>query len=137
MTDARVIRVSAVVVRDPAGRVLTVRKRGTTRFMFPGGKPDAGETPAETGARELREEVGVVAEPATLRALGTFRAAAANEDGWLVDAAVFEHDEAVPVEVRPAAEIEELRWLDLTAPDLPSDLAPLIEHVLPALRGKV
>jgi 8-oxo-dGTP diphosphatase len=132
----QVIRVSAVVVRDAAGRVLTVRKRGTARFMLPGGKPDAGETPAETGARELREEVGVVADPAALRELGTYLADAANEAGWLVEAAVFEHADAVPADVAPAAEIEELRWLDLVDEELPVDLAPLLrDHVVPALRA--
>src|SRR5690606_39457168 len=54
-----VIRVSAVVLRDGAGRVLTGRKRGTARFMFPGGKPEPGETPAQTAVRETREERGV------------------------------------------------------------------------------
>jgi len=48
----RVIRVSAVVLRNAAGEVLTVRKRNTSRFMLPGGKPDPGETPAETAVRE-------------------------------------------------------------------------------------
>ncbi|HEX9086427.1 MAG TPA: NUDIX domain-containing protein, partial [Arthrobacter sp.] len=38
------IIVSAVCVFDEAGRLLTVRKRGTDKFMHPGGKPEAGET---------------------------------------------------------------------------------------------
>ena len=43
-----VIRIVAAVVADERGRLLLVRKRGTTAFMQPGGKPEAGETPAET-----------------------------------------------------------------------------------------
>ena len=39
------------------GHVLTVRKRGTSMFMFPGGKPEAGESPVEAGVREVREEL--------------------------------------------------------------------------------
>ena len=46
------IRVSAVVIRDADGRVLTVRKRGTSMFMFPGGKPDPGERPVDAAVRE-------------------------------------------------------------------------------------
>ncbi|MCU1568948.1 MAG: hydrolase, partial [Pseudarthrobacter sp.] len=37
------IVVSAVCVFDDLGRLLTVRKRGTSMFMHPGGKPEAGE----------------------------------------------------------------------------------------------
>ena len=125
------IRVSAVVLRAPDGRVLTVRKRGTARFMFPGGKPEPGESPAETAVREAREEIGVDLEVAALRHLGTFRADAANEHGATVVAEVYEHP-AIPIG-DAAGEIEELRWQPLLD-RYPSDVAPLLaDHVLPAL----
>ena len=133
MTTAGVIRVSAVVLRDTTGAVLTVRKRGTSRFMLPGGKPETGETPAQTAVREVQEEVGVALHAETLRPLGVLRAAAANEDGFEVEADVFEHALDAPVAV--GAEIAELRWLDPDAP-LPLDLAPLLrDRVLPLLRA--
>lgn len=133
MTDPTVIRVSAVVLRRASGEVLTVRKRGTHRFMLPGGKPEPGESPARTAVREAFEEVGAVLDESRLRELGTFRAAAANEAGHEVVGTVFEHP-AVTV-TAPAGEIEELRWLDPAAA-LPDDLAPLLAgHVLPALAG--
>ena len=50
--NARIV-VSAVCVFDDAGRLLTVRKRGTTMFMHPGGKPEPGETAVQAAAREL------------------------------------------------------------------------------------
>nr|WP_300336691.1 NUDIX domain-containing protein [Actinomyces sp.] len=59
------IIVSAVVIRDGDGRLLTVRKRGTQLFIFPGGKPEAGEDAAQTAAREAREELGIVIAPRT------------------------------------------------------------------------
>lgn len=124
------LRVSAVVIRDAAGSILTVRKRGTVRFMLPGGKPEPGETPRETAIRECTEELSVVLDPGALRDVGVFRAPAANEPGIDVEATVFEHP---TVEVTsPAAEIAELRWL---APEQrPADLAPLLaQHVLPAI----
>lgn len=129
----RTIRVSAVVLRDARGAVLTVRKRGSSRFMLPGGKPDTGETAVQTAVREVREELSVHLEAAALRPLGVFRAAAANEPGFEVESTVFEHP---PVSVsQPAAEIEELRWQPLDEP-YPADLAPLLaEHVLPVLSG--
>lgn len=126
------IHVSAVVLRDGAGQVLTVRKRGTGRFMFPGGKPEPGESPAETAIRETREEIGIGLDPGLLRRLGTFRADAANEDGFTVVAEVFEHP--VVAIGDPAGEIEEVRWQPLLA-EYPDDVAPLLaHHVLPALR---
>ena len=39
----RTIEVVAALIRDNAGRVLVVRKRGTVAFMQPGGKRDPGE----------------------------------------------------------------------------------------------
>ena len=48
-----VIVVSAVCVYNRAGQLLTVRKRGTGKFMHPGGKPEAGENAAEAASREL------------------------------------------------------------------------------------
>ncbi len=131
----KLIRVSAVVVRDEGGRVLTVRKRGTGRFMLPGGKPEAGESAARTALREFEEELGIALDPALLRPLGRFRSAAANEAGFELESTVFTHP-PVPV-AGPAAEIEELRWLDPAVP-LPADLAPMLEHhVLPALAAAV
>lgn len=132
--DEPVIRVSAVVLRDGDGALLTVRKRGTGRFMLPGGKPEPGETAAQTAVRECREELGVALDPRALRQVGVFRAAAANEDGHWVEATVFEHPSEVAA--GPAAEIAELRWLRLDERPLPPDLAPLLsEHVVPALTG--
>lgn len=124
------IIVSAVVIRDGDGRLLTVRKRGTQLFIFPGGKPEPGEDAAQTAAREAREELGIVIAPEDLQPLGTFSAPAANEEGYEVLAHVFSHP-YVPG-AQPAHEITELRWTDLAAP-LPQDLAPLTCVVITAL----
>ncbi|NYI41962.1 NUDIX hydrolase [Demequina lutea] len=125
------IVVSAVVLRDASGRILTVRKAGTQRFMLPGGKPEPGETAAHTAIRECAEELGLTLDPNRLTSLGVFMADAANEPGLTLQGSVFEH----PLLGDPAAaaEIAELRWLDPSRP-LPDDLAPLLEHhVLPML----
>ena len=132
--DRRRIHVSAVVLRHPeTGHVLAVRKRGTTRFMQPGGKPDPGESAVDTAIREVREELGVDLEPTLMRLLGVFEAPAANEGGYVVRGTVFTHP---PIEVTaPEAEIEELRWVVPTVSASP-DLAPLMtERILPALRA--
>jgi 8-oxo-dGTP pyrophosphatase MutT (NUDIX family) len=126
----RQIHVSAAVILDAENRLLLVRKAGTTAFMQPGGKPDPGETGAETLSRELEEELGIRVDPGELRALGTFSAAAANEPGFLVVAEVFAADIG---DQQPAigAEIVELRWA--TRSDAETlEIAPLArEYFLP------
>src|SRR5690625_2760962 len=85
------IHVSTVVFRDAQGQVLTVRKHGTDKFMFPGGKPEPGETSVETAIREVREEIGVSLKAKQLTQLGIFEAPAANEAEHNVVATVFIH----------------------------------------------
>ncbi|WP_295781261.1 NUDIX domain-containing protein [uncultured Microbacterium sp.] len=130
-TTPRRIHVSAAVITDADGRLLLVRKAGTTAFMQPGGKPEPGETPAETLARELAEEVGIRVSPDALEPLGRFTASAANEPGFVVVADVFGVDigDQRPV---PDAEIAELRWVTAaTASGI--EIAPLArEFFLPA-----
>jgi 8-oxo-dGTP pyrophosphatase MutT (NUDIX family) len=124
------IHVSAALITDAAGRVLFVRKRGTTVFMQPGGKPEPGESAAEALARELEEELGLVVVPERLESLGSFESDAANEPGHRVIADAFAL-RVEPAEVSPRAEIAELRWI---AQDEASALllAPLSrEHLLP------
>ncbi|MHB9005113.1 MAG: NUDIX hydrolase, partial [Coriobacteriia bacterium] len=60
---SEVIRVAAALIVDEGGRILLVRKRGTTVFMQPGGKYEPGETAAETLSRELHEELGLRIAP--------------------------------------------------------------------------
>lgn len=128
------IVVSAVCVFDDAGRLLTVRKKGTDKFMHPGGKPEAGETAAETASRELEEEVGIVLAPEELELLGIWLADAANEAATQIEATVFTAPGAWSA--HPSAEIAEIRWLELDG-RLPDDLAPLLtNHVLPVLWGQ-
>ncbi|QEW01302.1 NUDIX domain-containing protein [Microbacterium caowuchunii] len=117
------IHVSAAVITDAEGRLLLVRKSGTTAFMQPGGKPEPGESPAQTLVRELAEEIGVHVPESRLRALGRFTAPAANERGHEVVADVFAVDigDATPV---VAAEIAELRWVGRTDAD-GLEVAPL------------
>lgn len=124
------IHVSAAVITDDAGRVLVVRKQGTTRFMQPGGKPEAGESPAQTLLRELHEELGLVLDETQIEPLGRFVSAAANEPGHRVVADAF-RTSIDPLTVSVQAELAELRWI--TPDDVATlPLAPLsIEHLLP------
>jgi 8-oxo-dGTP pyrophosphatase MutT (NUDIX family) len=129
-----VIRVSAALITDDAGLALMVRKRGTSAFMQPGGKPEPGESAAECLSRELAEELGARIPADRLQYVGLFRSDAANEPGHALEAEVFRADVTGPFAV--AAEIAELRWVD------PHDWGDLVvaplsaEHLLPLLAAE-
>ena len=123
------IRVVAALIRDDAGRMLVVRKRGTAAFMQPGGKRDAGEDDLTALGREIGEELGCRMVPGSARPLGEFECPAANEPGWRVRASVYVVN--VRGAVVPQAEIAEALWIDPAAPTSIL-LAPLTrDHVLP------
>jgi 8-oxo-dGTP diphosphatase len=131
MSD-RIINVVAAVIRDDVRRMLLVRKRGTSAFMQPGGKPAAGEDNLTALQRELLEELGCRVDPGSVQSLGVFECAAANEPGFRVRAAVYSVDVDGAIEAQ--AEIDEVLWVDPRAlPDLP--LAPLTrDHIMPLAR---
>lgn len=123
----RIIHIAAALLIGPDGRTLLVRKRGTEAFMQPGGKIEAHEQPAHALARELEEELGLVIDPTHASYLGSFSAPAANEPGFVVQAELFLL--TIDVNVTPAAEIEEVRWID-PATDGDLTLAPLTRDVI-------
>ena len=132
---SKTIRIAAALLIGSDGQTLLVRKRGTQAFMQPGGKIDAGEQPAQALARELHEELGLQIDPAAAQYLGHFSAPAANEPGFTVEAELFEVRIDVPV--TPAAEIEEVRWID-PAGDGGLQLAPLTgDLILPFYRASL
>jgi len=123
------IEVVAALIRDKAGRVLLVRKRGTVAFMQPGGKRDAGEDDVAALTPEISEELGCSVVRNTIRPLGEFNAVAANEPGYRVRACLYELE--ISGDFAPNGEIDEMIWIDpATPPDI--HLAPLTrDHVLP------
>jgi 8-oxo-dGTP pyrophosphatase MutT (NUDIX family) len=133
----RTIAICAALVVDRAGRMLLVRKRGTSAFLQPGGKPEPGESPVQTIARELEEELGLRLTSERFVTLGTFEEIAANEPDHRVVGHAFHveltDDEASAAAV--AAEIEEARWASVTEAE-GLDLAPLTRsYFVPLMRG--
>lgn len=133
--------VAAVVLTDEQGRIALVRKRGTSRFMLPGGKIEPGEQPEECAIRETAEELGVTLDPERLVLLGVWEAPAANEPGHRVHGHIYVHPRSAGPgeggELHPTGEIDELIWLLPEEAHRRDDLAPLFEfRVLPALRRR-
>jgi 8-oxo-dGTP pyrophosphatase MutT (NUDIX family) len=131
------IAICAALVVDRAGRMLLVRKRGTSAFLQPGGKPEPGESPVQTIARELEEELGLRLSSDRFVALGTFEELAANEPDHRVTGHAF-HVELTDAEASAAAvaaEIEEARWASVTEAES-LDLAPLTRsYFVPLMQG--
>ncbi|MDD1137903.1 NUDIX domain-containing protein [Pseudomonas sp. TNT2022 ID233] len=134
-TNNSIIRIAAALLLNPDGQTLLVRKRGTTAFMQPGGKIEAHELPVQALARELEEELGLVIDPEQASFLGQFSAPAANEPGFVVQAEIFQL--TIDAQVLPAAEIEEVIWID-PATDGDVVLAPLTRDlILPFYRASL
>ena len=132
---SRLIHIAAALLIGPDGRTLLVRKRGTTAFMQPGGKIEAHELPVHALARELEEELGLQIDPAQASFVGQFSAPAANEPGFVVQAEIFQL--TIDTDVTPAAEIEEVLWID-PATDADLVLAPLTRDlILPFYRNSL
>lgn len=92
------------------GQLLSTRSRGKDRYYIPGGKREAGETDAQTLLREIREELTVDLDPASLAHAGTWEAPAhGHPDGVLVRMTCYRA--AYTGTLQPAAEIAEVVWL--------------------------
>lgn len=128
MQQGTVMEVVAAAVVE-GGRLLVVSKRAAPDvFYLPGGKPEPGERPEETLARELDEELGVV--PRDVERLAVVEDVAALE-GVPMRMEVFAATlSGTPV---PAAELATLRWTDgrddvRLAPAVGGQVVPLLRE---------
>jgi NDP-sugar pyrophosphorylase family protein len=118
--------VVGALVRDGA-RLLLERRADVELWDTPGGKLEAGESAPEALARELREELGIVADDGA--PIGRFDIA--ELDGRIVRHHVFELS-VTAAEVSPC-EGQVLEWFDASA--LPVPRAPVVSRSLACATG--
>jgi len=130
MPNAREILKIGLGVTD-ADRLLEVRKRGTVKYILPGGKREEGESDVETLVREIDEELGCQLRSETIVFLGCFSDAAADMDNTAVTVRLYAAQHIG--EPSPRSEIENLKWF---SPDTENSsiLAPSLENqIVPSL----
>jgi len=98
------------------GQILSSRSKGKEKFYIPGGKREEGETDEQTLIREIKEELSVSIIPDSIVYFGTFKAQSDGaKEGVIVKMTCYKAK--FIGDLKPASEIEELRWLNYK--DLP------------------
>lgn len=128
MTDRTDHLVAWVVLRRASGDVLLSRRAGVSYgdglWGLPGGHVEDAESLTAAAARELREEVGVAVEPASLRPVGVTR----YVDGPHRGTDFFFVADAWAGDPAPVAECSQVAWFDPAA--LPDDALPWLASAL-------
>lgn len=108
------------------GKVLSTRSRGKDRYYLPGGKREEGETDTQTLLREIREELTVSLDPASLLYAGTFEAPAHGHPAGVFVRMTCYRALRYTGCLQPASEIEEVVWLTYRHRPLVSSVDQLI-----------
>lgn len=106
-------------------KVLETKSRGKDTWYIPGGKREGNESDEEALVREIREELTVEIDPATITHYGTFEARAHGKpEGTMIRMACYQAKYAG--ELKPSAEIELMDWFDYSKKNLTSPVDNLI-----------
>lgn len=115
-------------------RLLLVRKKGTTFFILPGGKPEVGESDVTALRREIVEELGCGLDPESIEPIGTFSDAAAGMPGTLVTVRLYRG--TLIGTPQPMSEIDLLVWFGMDGSDA-DELAPSLRNsIIPFLTSR-
>lgn len=107
------------------GRILVTRSEGREKYYIPGGKRETGESDAQAIFREIKEELSVEIEIASLFFIGIFEAQA---DGHKPEVLVRMtcYTASYEGELLPDSEIAEMVWLNYKERHMVSEVDTLI-----------
>ncbi len=106
------------VSREFELEVLLIQRKGhpfMTRWAFPGGFADKGETLAQTASRELQEETGLTGVSSAL--LGVYSAPGRDPRGWVVSAAYYTVVDRSKLEVKAGDDASDAEWFSVSFSD--------------------
>ncbi len=118
--DSHTLLVAAVIVHDKAaGRVLLIQRAPEAKFAprywdLPAGKANKGEVITTTAVRELKEETGLVVDPAELTVAGIIHGAWGVEapNGFLTVVFAAQTWTGEPVNAEPHKH-SQVRWFSI------------------------
>ena len=123
MEPTYIDKLALIEIRDR--KILETKSRGKDTWYIPGGKRESGEGDAEALIREIKEELGVAIDPATIVHYGTFEAQAHGKpEGTIVRMTCYQAKFAG--ELTPSAEVEIMEWFDYSKKSLTSPVDHLI-----------
>ncbi|MFC4591802.1 NUDIX domain-containing protein [Sphaerisporangium corydalis] len=133
--DSHTLLVAAVIVHDTAaGQVLLIQRGPEAKFAplhwdLPVGKADKGEVITATAVRELKEETGLVVDPAELAVAGIIHGAWGVEapNGFLTIVFVAHAWTGEPVNAEPHKH-SQVAWF--AAEQVPSEFVPTTRAAL-------
>lgn len=123
MTKEYIDKLALIEIRDK--KLLMVRSKGKDVWYTVGGKRELGENDEQALIREVKEEIGVNLNPATIKHYGTFEGPAHGKpDGTVLRLTCYTGsyiDEPVA-----ASEVEELRWIGYNERHLTTDSGRIV-----------
>ena len=91
--------------------ILSTRSKGKNKYYIPGGKREEGESDIEALKREIKEELSVDLMEDSIKFLGIFEGQAhGHSEGVIVKMQCYTSE--FNGNLKPAAEIEEMIWLN-------------------------
>lgn len=116
-------KLSLIIIRDR--QVLYAKSFNKDKWFNPGGKREVGESDEQALVREIKEELSVDVVVPTLQYYGTFEAQAyAKPEGTMVRITCYTG--SFEGEIKPASEIEEVKFFTSADRDLASLTGQLI-----------
>ena len=108
VTTTLIDKIALIETKDRS--ILSTRSKGKEKYYIPGGKREGQETDTETLIREIKEELSVPIDPASISYLGTFTAPSDGApQGVLVQMTCYTASYAGILTAN--SEIEEVVWL--------------------------